>query len=162
MNNIEMDVLPLYQTQWTTQVLHLDQKWNMFSPQPPTVGGWHIIEGILQDTTLELHRNRGMFEWKGIPLGDWGPPDSIPETLGNHRWFKFYEVANAHEEHSSIRRYWGRFICREWNKRHQGREKLYELKIWWLSYQVNLDGSRGSSSKEMQWHHFCYKSKPTP
>ncbi len=43
---------------------------------------------------------------------DWSPPASVPDTIGNHRWFKFYEQVNDNQEHAAVRLHWGRYICR--------------------------------------------------
>jgi hypothetical protein len=48
----------------------------------------------------------------GLARADWLPPASLPDTIGNHRWFKFYEQVNDHSENAVIRLYWGRYICR--------------------------------------------------
>jgi hypothetical protein len=115
----------------------------------------------------------------------------VPDTIGNHRWFKFYEQVNDNHENAAVRLHWGRYICRylcpsaitccarvlcrvscavvehcvrratrEWNKRHQYYERVYEFKIWWLSRRVFLDGSRQDQPKQQLWHHVCYDTKP--
>lgn len=114
----------------------------------------------------------------------------MPDTIGNHRWFKFYEQVNNNHANAAIRLHWGRYICRylsfcyhavrvacrachvrslnilrrttrEWNKRHGYYERVYEFKIWWLSRRVFLDGSRKDQPKQQLWHHVCYDTKPT-
>lgn len=163
MNNIGVSRwVPKQGIRWVAYTLHIDQAWNMFSPHPPDASWWYIIEGTLvNEDIVEMHRDRGMFEWKGVPLNDWSPPASVPDTIGNHRWFKFYEQVNNNHANAAIRLHWGRYICREWNKRHGYYERVYEFKIWWLSRRVFLDGSRKDQPKQQLWHHVCYDTKPT-
>ncbi len=64
----------------------------MFSPRPPNVQWYYIIEGELDNgTAMELFRDEGMFKWEpNIPIV-WDKPDPYYKSFKNHRWFKYYE-----------------------------------------------------------------------
>jgi len=141
--------------------LHLDQNWNMFSPRPPDLDWWYIIQAwMVNGTEVELHRNEGMWKWEGVPVGDWSKPDPFHLSFGNHRWYKFYEQMNGHSQNQQIRLEYGRFICREWNTRHPLESQVYEFKIWWMNEFQLLDGTTEPREKELLWHHICMDNKP--
>jgi hypothetical protein len=152
---------PASDVRWVAYAVHLDQQWSMFAPRPPNIHWWYIIQGWLVDgTELELHRNRGMWNWEGNPLDNWDKPSPFYPSYGNHRWFKFYEQMNSHQQNQAIRLEYGRFICREWNARHREGQILYEFKIWWVNEFQKLDGTREPRPKQMLWHHICLDKKP--
>ena len=43
----------------------LDQKWNMFSPHPPSTNWWINIKAeLVGNETVELFNNEGIYRWK--------------------------------------------------------------------------------------------------
>jgi len=142
-------------------LLHLDQAWGMFSPRPPDIDWWYTMEAKTDnDTVFELWHNRGMFTWKGNPLSFESERENLTYTIGNHRWYKIYESINNHEHKEEIKLQFGRYICREWNSRHFGNDKLYTFKIWFASETHNLDGTVTPRPNFVIYEHICY-FKPT-
>jgi hypothetical protein len=162
MENIDVpDYAPAQDVRWIGYMLHLDQSWRMFSPRPPNINWWYIIQGwLVNGSEIEIHRNRGMWNWEGNPLDNWDKPKPFYPSYGNHRWFKFYEQMNSHPQNQAIRLEYGRFICREWNSRHSDGQVLYEFKIWWMNEFQKLDGTREERPKQLLWHHVCFDKKP--
>lgn len=100
----------------------------------------HIASDVLTPRTncgyLTIHNFFGSNALLGICLTFLGigclianrydKPRSLHESMGNHRWFKIFENGlNAHEEREVLKLNFGRWLCREYNERHQGSERLY-------------------------------------
>jgi hypothetical protein len=49
-----------------------------------------------------------------------------------------------------------RYVCREWNRRHQGSDRLYHHVIYFITQPVYLDYSRGPWAKQILHDHYCY------
>jgi hypothetical protein len=136
-------------------LLGIDQHWGMFSPRPPDTDFWYTIEG---NTTggqhIEIWHDGGLFEWKPRPV-EWEMPQPLHKSIGNHRWFKYYEMYNqANTE--ALRLAYGRYICREWNKRYEGNDQLHMFNVWVLQERHNLDGTSTPLNKILLWGHRCY------
>jgi len=113
-------------------LLHLDQSWSMFSPRPPNVQWYYIIQSELDNGTVgELFREEGLFRWELNPMS-WSRPDPVWRSFKNHRWFKYYENGiNTHSQNELLRLNFGRYLCREYNSRHRSEDHLYKLNMYW-------------------------------
>lgn len=138
--------------------LRVDQQWSMFSPRPPQSHWWYTFEGELDDgTPMELWNNDGLFTWKGnIAPYSRDKPDPYPSCIGNHRWFKVYENLNSGNGYELIRLGLGRWVCREWNLRYQGDDRLYKFNIIYRNEKQNLDNTRSPLNDIVLWTHVCY------
>jgi hypothetical protein len=109
---------PLQSLGW---LLRLDQRWNMFAPYPFTDDGWYVIPGKLKNgAVVDLFKG-------GAPV-DTGKPLSVTDTYKNYRWRK-YMMNLYYPRHEKQRANYARYLCRDWNARHNGSEKLQELII---------------------------------
>jgi len=143
-------------------VTQLDQYWGMFAPRPPDVMWWYNIEAELDDgTKAELFNNGAMFTFQPNVPHTYDKPRSVHESMGNHRWFKLFENGlNSHEAREDLRLNFGRWLCREYNARHSGGERLYKYTIYWMNERVDLqkmDGTRYPGGKQTIWNHLCYE-----
>jgi len=145
-------------------VLHLDQSWSMFSPRPPNVHWHYLIETTLDNGKKgELFRNEGLFRWETNEWS-WDKPENPDywRSFKNHRWFKYYENGiNTHPQNEQLRLNYGRYICREYNSRHFGTERLYQFSIHWIAERAEVEwGTRREPySKQVLWNHICYDKK---
>lgn len=134
--------------------LYINQAWGMFAPKPPSINWWYVYEAELENgTTVDFFRNRGIYTWEPSPL-DWEKPD-INKCIGNHRWWKFFESYNDHPNHAALRLSYGRWLCREWNKRKNVHQHLFKFNVWWLSEWNHLDGTHSFHEKLLLWEHMC-------
>ncbi|KAM9945266.1 hypothetical protein ACTFIT_003521 [Dictyostelium discoideum] len=141
-------------------VLRLDQSWNMFSPAPPKTHWWHVIHGELDDgTKVELFKNEGMFNFQINTEVNFEKPNPFYKSYGNHRWFKYYENGYNQANSDSMRLEHGRYLCREFNKRHTGDEQLYKFSVYFVHEFQNLDGTVGPKNHFSLWDHVCYDKK---
>jgi len=144
-----------------TWSMHFPQNWGMFSPRPPDVNWWYNIKGELDNGSfVELFSYGGLYTMEPSPyLGVTKPPSTI-QAFKNHRWFKLFEVGiNYHRSADVLRLSFGRWICREYNKRHFGNQALYKHDLYFVSEQVDmrkLDGSRFPMQSSVLWKHQCY------
>jgi len=128
-------------------LLRLDQMWNMFTPQPPKTSWWYSIEGeLVNEKKVEIFKNGAMFTWEyNYDLSD-DPPD-LPLTFKNHRWFKYFENGFNQIEH--LREPFGRYLCREYNKRHPVETQLWRYKIYAESHTVDLTGKKTRNQRQL-------------
>jgi len=143
---------------WVGWLLGLDQAWGMFSPHPPLADWYHVVEAKLEDnSTVDLIPDEGLFKWEGSPL-TWEKPVPIYWSyMKSHRWQKVWE--NFNDDHEWYRLQVGRFICREYNRRHRGiafgSPKLVDFTIWVIYNEQRLDNTRGPMEKVILWRHMC-------
>ena len=141
-------------------ILGLDQQWNMFSPQPPSSNWWINIKAQLVDgIELELFSDEGLFRWVGTNFtGE--PPNPVHKSFKNHRWFKYFENG-FNSDFGDIRLLFGRYICREWNARHNKGRILWTFQVLLTSESINLDGSKPVRFlPNTLWNHQCFDAKP--
>jgi hypothetical protein len=128
--------------------LHLDQHWAMFAPHPPTDQFWYSMPGeTIDGTQLELFQQGGLRRWSGIAAADIDTSvrpsgDDMFASIGNQRWFKYFENGiNGSPHNMALRLEFGRWICREYNRERLPRDQLYtfELRLHIERIQVRDD-----------------------
>jgi hypothetical protein len=126
----------------------------MFSPHPPKSHWYYLIQCTLQnDEQIELFKNQGLVTWNGTSPFTWDEPVPFHVNVGNHRWFKLFEMMNSGGNNQEVRLLFGQFLCREYNRRH--RIRIRNFTIYYFSQIQNLDGTRGSPQKQVFWDHVC-------
>ncbi len=131
--------------------LRLDQKWNMFAPSPRTVDGWLVLPGLLENGQLVDAKN-----------GTSGPPSfEKPESFyatqfGNYRWRKYF-VRLTLERFTERRRYYGRWLCRQWNASAAGDARLRAFNIYFVVERTPPPGKPFTVSRRKLWRHFCFE-----
>jgi hypothetical protein len=104
-------------------ILHLQQKWNMFS-MPLRQDGWYVIEGRLKNgTSVDLFR-------KGAPL-NWEKPELASALYPTQRWRK-YMMNLWFKKLSPYRKPFTAYLCQEWNKTHTGLEQLHTIHMYYM------------------------------
>lgn len=134
-----------------TRWLHLYQEWNMFAPFPKLDNIWVEIPAELMDgTQLELLTGDSDI----IKIKD----KDFVKTVKNEHWRKFYLNLGDKTENA---RYYGGYLCREWNERNVRWVKSTTLRKFEIIVysQPNLaDGSKGGISRKLSWKHWCFDS----
>lgn len=132
-----------------TRWIHLYQEWNMFAPFPKMDNIWVEIPAHLSDgTEIDLlSGDRDIFSVKDRVF---------PKNIKNEHWRKFYLNLS---ERTDYARYYGGYLCREWNERHIKKIKgttLRKMEIIVYS-QINLpNGNKGEASRKLSWKHWCF------
>eukprot|EP00026_Physarum_polycephalum_P005780 Phypoly_transcript_05818.p1 GENE.Phypoly_transcript_05818~~Phypoly_transcript_05818.p1 ORF type:complete len:625 (+),score=40.45 Phypoly_transcript_05818:215-1876(+) len=146
-------------TLWIGYGFRVDQMWNMFSPHPPKSNWWYTIEGVQDDgTKIEIWRQGHLTNWVGVKEPyETKEPENLGSVIGNHRWVKFYEYVNWGDNPEVVRLGFGRYICREWNAKYQGPERLHTFNIIYHQAENLLDGARIPLKSTVWWSHMCYE-----
>ena len=131
--------------------LDLDQRWDMFAPNPLTYDGWYVIEGHLRSgrTVNVMHPERPVtFE----------QPESIADQYKNERWRK-YLMNLSLNENADYRLYYGRYLCRSWNLQRSMYDPrlLVNFDIYFMAHQNSISHPPTGFSKDLLWHHECFK-----
>lgn len=111
---------PLQSPGWA---LGLHQGWRMFTPGPPEDDGWYVMPGLLAD-------DRTVDVWTGEPVAA-GKPRLVSAQMRNPRWRKL--LTNLWErDYEGARPLFTAYLCRDWNERHQGADRLlgFQLVFW--------------------------------
>lgn len=133
--------------------VRLDQYWDMFAPFPSREDGWFVIPAQLKDGTEFdlLHPER-----QGI---SYVKPEYITHEWKNIRWHKYMERIWA-ASFASNRLYYGRWLCRDWNTRHQGEQQLDTFKIIYMLEKSVPEGETPSVEQIVLWRHGCFVAPP--
>jgi len=138
---------PFFQN--VTRWVHLYQEWNMFAPFPKMDNIWVEIPATLSDDSeLELlSRSSDIYSIK---------ESSFYKGIANEHWRKFYLNLSDRTDYA---RYYGGFLCRQWNDRKiqfvKGKQlKKFEIIVY--SQQNLPNGDKGGISRKLSWKHWCY------
>ena len=106
-------------------LLRLDQRWDMFSPYPLRGDGWFVMPGTLRDgSRVDVWTDR-----RGI---SWDKPSNVSAQYPNDRWWKFMERISGGWNREAALDAYARYVCREWNTRHDGQERLETFQIFFM------------------------------
>ncbi len=138
---------PFFQN--VTRWLHLYQEWNMFAPFPKMDNIWVEIPATLSDDSeVELlSQSSDIYSIK---------EDSFYKGIANEHWRKFYLNLSDRTDYA---RYYGGFLCRQWNDRKiqyiPGKElKKFEIIVY--SQQNLPTGDKGGIARKLSWKHWCF------
>jgi hypothetical protein len=136
-------------------LLGLRQDWGVFAPEPRETGGWYVIPGSLhsgKQVNLMTAAIRNDFDLReGV---SWEQPEDVANTLKNKYWRKYLSGIRD-PDNEDLRRYFGRYICREWNARHTGTEQLVDLQIVHMKVKTLPDYQRTVPEKVVIREHSC-------
>lgn len=131
----------------------LRQHWTMFAPFPSTDDGWYDMEGIeINGTRVDL--------WKGEGEPNDAKPADVAETYRNTSWRKY--LANLwDQDFSGHRPYFGRYLCRTWNERHAGAERVNLIYVNYLLEVTPPPGRAVPTPEKIEiWRQHCLDNPP--
>ncbi|MCB0403144.1 MAG: HTTM domain-containing protein [Bdellovibrionales bacterium] len=133
--------------------LRLDQKWGMFAPFPIRDDGWYVLPGRLfshayTGAVVDIWRN-------GAPV-DYQKPKWATDLYPTFRWRKYMRRLWM-LEYKEHRLYFGKYICRHWNREHEGVDKLESFEILYMK-ENTLDDGEAPPVPVKIWSHWCYKN----
>jgi hypothetical protein len=108
---------------WLTpfaRMFRLDQKWNMFAPNPLKDDGWFVIPGQqVNGTELELFQGGEV---------DWEKPEQVSDMYVDQRWRKY--MRNIYKKsYKDFRIYYGKHLCRAFNEGKTGDQRLQTFQL---------------------------------
>ncbi|MEZ0392934.1 MAG: HTTM domain-containing protein [Pseudobdellovibrionaceae bacterium] len=134
--------------------LRLHQQWNMFAPYPWMEDGWLVVEGqLLNGKSWDvLYDQPVSFE----------KPENMQSKFPTTFWIK-YIVNIWHKNYKEHRLYFGRFICRLWNNRHEGDERVNTFKIFYMLEVSPPPGEAPAPIRQEEiWSHYCLEKPANP
>lgn len=80
----------------------------------------------------------------------------------SRRYYEAFNWGQGYEDIDAIRLNFGRYICREWNAVHEGREQLWFFEWYMVVYSLNhqTPNERQFIARELLWSHFCFNERP--
>ncbi len=121
----------------------------MFAPYPLTDDGWYVIPGQLKDgTVVDLFRD-------GAPVS-WEKPSLVSALYKNQRRRK-YMMNLWKKRYANHRLHYGRYLCRDWNSRHQEEKQLDRFFIYFIREETLPDYQISPPQKILLWRHFCFR-----
>ncbi len=134
--------------------LGLDQRWAMFSPNPSTQDGWYVIPGTLRDGTKTdlMSVTRDDYRLHEV---SWDKPQRVKYTYKNERWRKYLENLWS-QDHADERLYFGQYICREWNSRHESPQQVMTFEMVYMLENTLPPGQQPKVEKVVIWEHRCF------
>ena len=131
----------------------IDQYWGMFAPSPSKEDGWYVIPGNLQDgrkvDLMPITRDD-----YGMHKVSYEKPRDIPATYKNEHWRKYLESI-YNQNYADQRGYFGQYICRQWNSRHGGADRLENFRIIYMREMTLPDYQQSQPEKVDLWNHTC-------
>jgi hypothetical protein len=117
--------------EWIGHFFRVDQHWGMFAPSVFKDDGWFIFSG-------ELENRKKVDALTGDTAVPSKRPDEIQALFRSDRWRKYAEnflfIANGH-----YRPYFCFYLMNNWNEKHEGKNKMRALKIFYVK-EVSLPG----------------------
>ncbi len=138
---------------WLGPLLKIDQMWGMFAPYPLMEDGWYVIPGnLLNGKQVDLFR-------QGQPV-DWNKPKLASTLYKNQRWQK-YMMNIWGANNYPYRLYYGQYLCRDWNTRHEGQEQVDNFEITFMREDTLPNYQIKAPEKVVIWKHYCFKVPET-
>ena len=130
--------------------LDLDQKWDMFAPNPLTYDGYYVVVGQLRDKREinVIHPDRPV---------TFSQPENIADQYKNERWRK-YLMNLSLNENTEYRLYYGRYLCRSWNagRSNYDPNTLIRFDIFFMAHQNSIQHPPTGFNRDLLWHHECF------
>jgi predicted DCC family thiol-disulfide oxidoreductase YuxK len=124
-----------------------DQIWDMFAPYPLKEDGWFVVPARLRDgSEIDLRR--------AAPV-DYAKPGSVADAFGDLRW-KTYLMHLWSQTYSTHRLFYGRYLCRSWNRTRDRDHQLMTFKIEYMLERTPPPGITPTVERQVLWRHECF------
>jgi hypothetical protein len=129
-------------------LLRVDQTWNMFAPSPSKDDGWYVIPGRLRDGSMvDLFRNGSDVRWD--------KPERGARRFPNSRWRRYMMLLPNHLDYAPS---YARYLCRSWNRTHDGGRALEALEIVFVVERTLPDARKSDPRRQSVHRHTCGES----
>lgn len=128
-------------------MLGLEQRWDMFAPQPMTDDGWFVLPAVLRDgTELDLITREPV---------SWDKPELASDLHWSDRWQKY--MRNLWERDKAWNRvHFGRYLCRDWNSTAPEARKLETFDVYFMLEVTAPPGETATIEEVLLWEHTCF------
>lgn len=132
-----------------SQILRIDQVWNMFAPYPIQEDGWFVLPGKLEDGT-----DVDVYAFREGPVS-WERPESVADMYPNDRWRSLLMYLWT-EEYADFRLPYARHLCRTWNADRAPGHRLATFEIIFMVKVTPKPGSKPPTPERVNlWEHEC-------
>ncbi len=104
--------------------LRINQPWRMFSI-PGQNDGWFVMPGVLRS-------GREVDVFRGGANVTFKKPKLVTDTYPTSRWRRFMMSNGDPKKAGGIRKAHARWICRTWNRQHDGAEELVSFRMIYM------------------------------
>lgn len=134
---------------WISRILRVDQSWSIFAPAPPRDDGWHVIPGKLKDgTEVDVLRDGDPVSWEK-------PSRKMRNALYRNMQWRTYFINLNRAIGKKLYPYYGQYLCRDWNARHQGSKQLDNFEIDFMNERTVPPGQPQNVEKKPTWQQSC-------
>ncbi|HEY9545373.1 MAG TPA: HTTM domain-containing protein, partial [Solimonas sp.] len=138
------------------RVLRIDQLWNMFAPYPLKEDGWWVFPARLADgSEIDLlHPERN--------APDYSKPANYATEQENIRWLT-YRGRLWSRQYAANRRWYGAYLCRQWNADKNGAAHAKRLMSFQMIYMLERTPPPGEATQVEQvvtWRQDCNGDTP--
>lgn len=134
---------------WIGRLFHIDQKWDMFAPNPLLDDGWYVIAGeLMNGKKVDLIRGT---------IGDvsFEKPELVSATYKNQRWRK-YMMNLWLQDNSGHRLYLSEYLTRKWNHNKAILDQLKKFTIYYMREDTPPPGEAFAPVEKIEvWNHYC-------
>ena len=134
---------------WLSRLLRIDQSWSIFAPSPPRDDGWHVIVGKLKDgTEVDLLRDGSPVNWDK-------PTIKQRNSLYTNMQWRTYFINLNRAIGQKLYPYYGAYLCRDWNERHQGNKQVDSIEIYFMDERTVPPGQTQGVEKTSELQQSC-------
>jgi predicted DCC family thiol-disulfide oxidoreductase YuxK len=134
---------------WLSQLTRLDQSWSIFAPDPPQDDGWYVITGHLKNgSEVNLLQKDSKINWDKPTI------KQRNAIYQNMQWRTYFINLNRSIGKLLYPGY-GKYLCQDWNNRHQGKQQLDSLEVYFMSEKTRPPEKLPTVDKQNQWQQSC-------
>ena len=129
------------------EVLNLDQRWDMFAPEPPHASTWHVMTGVLQDGRLvDLLTPIMDDDLDRVAPVSMALPDG--HAYKDESWRRYLLRITTVGNDAALQSF-DSYVCSEWNGRHSGPAQLLVYQLSVMTSQTLPGDRRGPALQQV-------------
>lgn len=128
------------------QALRIDQRWDMFAPEPSKRDGWLVFPGELEDgRRIDVRKPDGQLDWRR---------PQPPNRHRNVRWHS-YEWRLLELKSEALFLAYGRYLCRRYNATAAPGQRLRSFEMVYVIETSPPPGEAAQPVRRTAWRHQC-------
>lgn len=131
------------------KAVRLDQSWSIFSPSPPRDDGWYAVAGTLADGS------RVNLLQPGQPIATDKPTLAQRQAIYRNLQWRTYFINLNRAMGSKLYPYYGEYVCRRWNRRHAGNQRLNRIDVSFTDERTVPPGEAQTVEATQPWSQSC-------